>query len=60
MNKEDGLGDPWAKREALGDVYWNDPRWKRVVALRKKGDEESMLEANSLVFKIRAIYDLDS
>lgn len=42
-------------REALGDTYWNDPRWKKVEALRAEGKH---LEANGLTFEIRADYGL--
>lgn len=37
-------------RERLGQAYWDDPRWKKVENLRKKGKDP---EANGLVFQIR-------
>jgi hypothetical protein len=48
--------DGFEKRELLGDAYWKDKRWKKVTKLR---DEGKMLEANSLVFKIRESWGLN-
>ena len=43
-------------RELLGDAYWDDPRWKKVKELRKKGKD---LEANGLVSVIRHSWGLE-
>lgn len=47
--------DGFEKREALGDNYWKDPRWKKVNKLRK---ENKHLEANGLVGEIRYSWGL--
>ncbi len=46
MKKKDGF----VAREALGDAYWKDKRWKKVTKLRK---QDKNLEANGLVMQIR-------
>jgi hypothetical protein len=40
----------------IGMVYWNDPRWEKVIELRKKGLHS---EANGVVFDIRNSYGVD-
>ena len=50
------MGDGFAQREALGDSYWKDPRWKKVKKLRKEGKD---LEANHLVFEIRESWGVE-
>jgi hypothetical protein len=44
------------QREAVGDKYWKDPRWKKVDKLRSKGKD---LEANGLVGTIRDSWGID-
>ena len=44
------------KREALGEAYWADKRWKKVSKLRSKGKDA---EANFLVGKIRASWGVE-
>lgn len=48
--------DGFEQREALGDAYWDDPRWKEVQKLREEGKD---LEANGLVFQIRESWGVD-
>ena len=48
--------DGFEAREAIGDLYWDDPRWKEVEELRESGKD---LEANNLVFTIRESYGLE-
>lgn len=52
MKKKDGF----EAREELGQVYWDDLRWKKVEELRKAG---KYAEANSLVFEIRDSWGVD-
>ena len=52
MKKKDGF----EQREALGNDYWKDPRWKEVRRLR---DEKKHSEANGLVFQIRESWGVD-
>ena len=47
--------DDFAKREMLGEVYYDDPRWEKVKELRK---DEQHLKANDLVCAIRADWGL--
>jgi len=44
------------QREALGNKYWADKRWKKVAKLRAAGKD---LEANGLVMTIRASWGVD-
>ena len=48
--------DAFEARELLGQAYWDDPRWKKVYELRA---QEKHLEANSLVYEIRASWGLE-
>jgi hypothetical protein len=43
-------------REALGDVYWKDERWKEVSRLREIGENS---KANGLVCAIRRDWGLE-
>lgn len=44
------------KREALGDAYYKDPRWKKVNRLREENKDS---EANGLVGRIRQDWGLE-
>jgi len=55
-NKETKKLNGFEQREIIGDKYWNDPRWKEVKELRKKGKN---LEANGLTFQIRDSWGVD-
>lgn len=44
------------QREIVGDDYWKDPRWEEVKHLHREG---KMVEANTLVFKIREDWGID-
>lgn len=48
--------DGFEQREQAGKGYWEDPRWKKVEKLRKKGKH---CEANGLVFDIRSSWGVD-
>ena len=50
MSTDKECPDRFEQREALGDAYWNDPRWKEVAKLRQEGKQS---DANGLVFQIR-------
>lgn len=50
------MTDGFEQREALGDAYWDDPRWKKVLKLRKQKKDS---EANCLVFEIRRSWGVD-
>jgi len=55
MNGEDSMNG-FEQREALGNKYWADKRWKKVAKLRAAGKD---LEANGLVMTIRASWGVD-
>lgn len=44
------------ERERVGKKYWDDPRWKEVIKLRKEGKD---LEANDLVMTIRYAWGVE-
>jgi len=46
----------FAKRELLGDKYWEDPRWEEVRELR---EQNSHPKANGLVGQIRHDWGLE-
>ena len=56
MKTENRKLNEFEQREAVGDAYWKDPRWKEVAKLR---DQNSQLEANSLVLKIRSDWGVE-
>jgi len=56
MKTENRKLNGFEQREAVGDAYWKDPRWKEVAKLR---DQNSQLEANSLVLKIRSDWGVE-
>jgi len=48
--------DGFEQREAQGEDYWKDPRWKEVKRLQ---DEGKHAEANSIVFQIRESWGVE-
>lgn len=48
--------DGFEQREALGNAYWDDPRWAEVRRLRQEGKQS---EANGLTFTIRESWGVE-
>jgi len=59
MTRPAEKNDGWEQREALGNAYWEDPRWDEVRRLRTTGKPDDHAAANRLVFEIRSSWGVD-